>query len=409
MGIRVGICGAGRFATTFVPLFKAHPLVDEVSLAELFPERRKEQAARFGIKKTYESLEALCGSDVDAIAIFTQRHLHGPQAIQALRAGKHVYSAVPTAINLEEINELVQAVKETGLTYMLGETSYYYPCNIYCRRRFRAGDFGLFVYGEGEYYHDMTHGFYDAYKHSGGAEWKKFAGLPPMYYPTHSVSMILAVTGARMTQVSCLGFVDHHEDRVFRPEVNMWRNRFSNESALFRTSDGGMARINEFRRVGTSCGSGVRCSIYGTEASYEAQADGEIWVTRHTDRGIEDLREMFRCHQTDVDLGDEDEDMDQELKRDFFSGLSAVHPAHTLPGEFDGLPNGHLGSHQFLVDDFVKAVTSDRMPPNHVWAAAKYCAPGIVAHASALKEGELLKVPDFGDPPNDTEFLDERN
>ena len=406
MGIRIGICGAGRFAANFVPLFAAHPLVDEVSLAEVFPERRKEQAERFGIEKTYESLDDLCAGDVDAIAIFTQRWLHGPQAVQALRAGKHVYSAVPTAVSIEELDELVQTVRQTGLVYMLGETSYYYPCTIYCRRRFGAGDFGDFVYGEGEYYHDMSHGFYDAYKHSGGAEWKKFAGLPPMYYPTHSVSMILSVTGARMTQVSCLGYEDRHEDGVFRSDVNMWANRFSNETALFRTSDRGMARINEFRRVGTSCGSGVRCSIYGTETSYESQADGGIWVTRHTDKGIEDLREMFKCHRTHVDPNDGD--LAEEVKHDFFSGLSAVHPADTLPKEFKGLPNGHLGSHQFLVDDFVKAVASDKLPPNHVWAAARYCVPGIIAHQSAEKEGEILKVPDFGNPPQNAGFLKDR-
>ena len=38
-------------------------------------------------------------SDVDAVAIFTQRWTHGPLVVQALRAGKHVYSAVPMAIS----------------------------------------------------------------------------------------------------------------------------------------------------------------------------------------------------------------------------------------------------------------------------------------------------------------------
>ncbi len=42
-------------------------------------------------------------SDVDAVAIFTQRWTHGPLVVQALRAGKHVYSAVPMAITEEEI------------------------------------------------------------------------------------------------------------------------------------------------------------------------------------------------------------------------------------------------------------------------------------------------------------------
>ena len=124
MGLKIGVLGAGAFASSFIPLFKAHPLVDEVVIAEAFPERRAEQAARFGVARTCGTLDELCQTDVDAIAIFTQRWLHAPQAIQALRSGKHVYSAVPAGITLDEIGQLVETVKTTGLTYMLGETSY---------------------------------------------------------------------------------------------------------------------------------------------------------------------------------------------------------------------------------------------------------------------------------------------
>jgi len=47
---------------------------------------------------------------------FTQRWSHAPLAIRALKAGKHVYSAVPAAVTLEELDELVKTVEETGLT-----------------------------------------------------------------------------------------------------------------------------------------------------------------------------------------------------------------------------------------------------------------------------------------------------
>src|SRR5690606_28053551 len=101
-----------------------------------------------------------------------------------------------------------------------------------------------------EYLHDMSVGFYEAFQFSGGPEWKATASFPPMLYPTHSTSMVLSVTGARMMSVSCLGQVDEHEDGVFDPEISLWNNPFSNQTALFRTSDGGMCRTNEFRRVG---------------------------------------------------------------------------------------------------------------------------------------------------------------
>lgn len=396
--MKIGVCGAGSFAACFIPLFRAHPLVESVALAEVFPDRRAEQAKRFGVEKTCDSLEALCASDVDAVAIFTQRWTHGPLAIQALRAGKHVYSAVPTAVTMAELQELVETVKSTGLIYMLGETSYYYPSTVYCRERFRKGDFGKFVYGEGEYYHDMSHGFYEAYQHSGGAEWRRHAGFPPMLYPTHSVSMILGVTGARMTRVSSLGYVDDHEDGVFRKGANLWDNPFSNETALFRSSDGGVCRINEFRRVG-HWGNSVRQSLFGTEASYEEQANAQVWVTRQKE--MTDLKDLLTCRTL------KPEEAVGGTQADFYTSMAKVHRTERLPKEFIGQRNGHYGSHQFLADDFVKACVTGRLPPNHVWAAARYCAPGIVAHESSKQEGALMDVPDFGGPPADAKFLEE--
>lgn len=133
MGLKIGVVGAGEYATAFLPLFQKHPSVDEVVLAEVFPERRRETAAAFKLKRSVGSLDELLATDVDAVAICTQRWMHGPQAIKALKAGKHVYSAVPTGITVEEVQELVETVKKTGLIYMLGETSFYYPSIIYCR------------------------------------------------------------------------------------------------------------------------------------------------------------------------------------------------------------------------------------------------------------------------------------
>lgn len=398
--IKIGITGAGSFAQRYIPLFKAHPQVASVALAEVLPERRREIAAKFQIAETYESHAALCCSDVDAVAIITQRHLHGPQAVEALKSGKHVYSAVPAAITLEEIDELVQTVAATGLMYMLGETSFYYPAALFCREKFRQGELGAFVYGEGEYLHDMSHGFYEAYQHSGGTAWQRYAGIPPMYYPTHSTSMIISVTGAYLTQVSCLGYRDRSDDNVFGAGKNLWDNPFSNQTALFRTSDGGMCRINEFRRIGHGVGNCVRTSLYGTTGCFEQQGNSHFWTT--LDRTAQEVSTLLECTQR---AGEAQTELAGGEQADFFSGVSAVHPIERLPREFIGLPNGHYGSHQFLADDFVRSVVQNKLAPNHVWAAARYTVPGLIAHESAKREGEQLKIPDFGNPPTNCQFI----
>jgi predicted dehydrogenase len=395
MGIRLGICGVGAFSESFIPLFRAHPGVDEVILCDLDAEKLREKSDKFGVSSLCPSLDELCQTNVDAIAIFTQNWLHGPQAVHALRAGKHVYSAVPAAITMKEITELVRTVEETGKTYMVGETSYYYPTAIYCRERFRRGDFGDIVYAEGEYYHDFDHGLYDVMKWRGGKDWKRFAGGPPMYYPTHSTSMIVGVTGAHMTHVSCLGWVDRHEDGLFRQGVNIWDNVFSNETALFRMSDGSSARINEFRRIGHH--GGERINLYGTEASFEEQSHHRIWVNKSYDECV-DLTEYLSC--ADVPASDAGRMESLPASDAFYRGVSRVHPVHRLPREFAGLGNGHYGSHQFLVHDFVTSCVSGKTPPNNAWDAARYLIPGLIAHESALKGGVLLEVPDFGDAPH---------
>jgi len=392
VGIKVGICGVGAFADNFIPLFKAHPDVASIILCDLDAAKLKEKSEQFGLPKTCASLDELCGADVDAIALFTQNWLHGPQAAQALRAGKHVYSAVPSAITLEEITALVRAVEETGKIYMIGETSYYYPCALYCRERFRKGDFGRIVYAEGEYMHDFDHGLYDVYKWRGGDRWKEIAGSPPMHYPTHSMSMVVSVTGAHATHVSCLGILDRHEDGLFRRGVNRWDNEFSNESALMRMSDGSVARINEFRRIGHP--GEVRMSLYGTAGSYEEQFGNNIWVTKDG-ASRQDITELLESRG--VPAGEKGGAMAGKIGGDaVFAGVSRVHPVERLPKEYIGLPNGHRGSHQFLAHDFVTACVTGRQPPNNVWQAARYLVPGLIAHESAKRDGELMEIPDFG-------------
>ena len=395
MGIKVGVCGTGVFANSFIPLLKAHPEVEQLVLCDLDAEKLKEKARQFDLLSTSPSLDELCQSDVDAVALFTQHHIHGPQAVQALRSGKHVYSAVPSAISVEEMADLVKTVEETGLVYMVGETSYYYPCAIYCRERFRKGDFGHIVYAEGEYYHDYVHGMYDVLKWRHGEEWRKYAGIPPMFYPTHSTSLIVSVTGAHATHVCGMGFVDRHEDNLFAREDNVWKNPFSNETMLCKMSDGSIARISEFRRIGHPGTVGMR--MYGTEAGYEEQVGSHTWVTKHRKTCV-DLTEELAC--CGVSVAPDDPMAKVTGSGGTHLGVSRVHPVEVLPREFVGLPNGHCGSHQFLVHDFVTACVSGQQPRNNVWQAARYLIPGLVAHESALKGGELMPVPDLGAPPH---------
>ncbi|WP_189348223.1 Gfo/Idh/MocA family protein [Zhihengliuella salsuginis] len=396
MTFSLGIVGAGQFAGVFAKLFAAHPGIDRVYVTDVIAERAEALVDRLGLEGTHADFEALLASDVDAVALFTQRWTHGPLVVQALKAGKHVYSAVPMAVSEEEIAAIIEAVKETGLTYMMGETSQYNPATVYARARHAAGDFGRIIYAEGDYVHDMDLGFYDAYKYSGGEGWKQTASYPPMLYPTHSVGGVLGAIGGRATSVSCIGVKDQRGDGVFDKSVSMFDNDFSNATALFELEGGGSMRINEMRRVGyPSHLRESRFRYFGTEASFEQLAEVSVWQDKEA---VTDVSSQLATGAT---VGDNDAalaDVAPALRDAFASGMAEVHDASRLPEEFVGLPNGHEGSHHFLVDDFVTAVNSGALPPVNAWVAARYTLPGIAAHASALRGGERLPVADFGDP-----------
>jgi predicted dehydrogenase len=401
--MKIGIVGCGNFAACFVPLFRAHPLVEKVVLADLLPERVAKMADENDIEERVMSFDDLLKTDVDAVAIFTQRQLHGPMAVAAMRAGKHVYSAVPMGISIAEIEEIVKTAAETKLLYMMGETSYYYPCTIFCREKYESGEMGKFVYAEAQYHHDMGHMF-ETFKRSGGKDWKKLAGLPPMYYPTHSTSMILSCTGAHATEVSCMGYRDSNEDSFFRKGANCWDNVFSNESALMRTSDGGVIRVNEMRRIGwRSPVDSVYMSFYGELSSYEQTALHHCYAYLDLDKPPMDISDLLNLSPS-LPLHGYTAELGKNSSHDFYSGVAKVHDTTRLPEVYRKLANGHSGSHQFLVDDFVKAFHNKTLPPCHAWNSARWNIPGLVAHESAKQDGVKLAIPDYGDAPADYPF-----
>jgi predicted dehydrogenase len=362
MSISVGIVGVGMFGPAFIQPFRDHPDVHRLALCDLNADRLADRAKRFEISETYASLDEICKTDIDALAIITQPWLHVRQCVQAMEAGKHVYSAVPAAQSLDECDKLVRTVEKTGMIYMNGETSYFRREAVFCRQKAKEGAFGEFIFCQAEYFHDLSHGLYDVARNRWGDQWgRDKTGGVPMHYPTHSIAFPVSVMGAHMTEVSAQGFVYPNDD-WFR-EDTVYKNVFSNEVALFKMSNGAAVRICESRRIGYP-GCERVSGLYGTEASFEQNLAGTVWATKS---GWEKV-ELERHHEP-------------------------------LPEALAANLGGHGGSHAYLAHEFVDSVNRQRLPRINVWEAVRYCAPGLVAHQSALKGGELLKVPDWGDPP----------
>jgi predicted dehydrogenase len=365
--LRVGIVG-GRFGATFQ--FHEHPNCTVEAVSDLRPERRAALQKVYKCTKAYESLEELLKDRrVEAVFLATPAPDHVRHVTQTLQAGKHVLCAVPAAISLEECRQLVDSVKSTGLTYMMAETSYWQQPTISARKLYQEGRFGTIYCAESMYHHA---GLESLWFEGGQPTWRH--GFPPMLYPTHCTAHLIGVTGERLTEVSCLGWGD--QDPLLRG--NPYGNPFWNETAQFRTSRGHTLQVQVWWK-GAHRG-GERARLYGDKMSF-------LWPDPNGLGAV-----IVRTgKQTEKDSG----------------GFERALPAfenYTVPQwwKTDLLPeslrhnSGHEGSHTFITHEFVDAVLRERRPAVDVHEAVAYTAPGIVAHQSALKDGERLKVPDFG-------------
>ena len=338
--LRVGIVGYGvcQFGAAFG--FQDHPNVEVVAVSDLIPERCAGLAKACRCAKTYPSLEKLVEDDrIEAVFVATDAPSHVRHCCEVLRHGKHVVSAVPAVFgSLEDADRLFAAVKESGLKYMMFETSCFHEDLHAMREIYKAGGFGQMVFSEGEYYHYMPEpipSFHD---------WR--VGLPPQWYPTHSNAYALGVTGGSFTEVSCMGMASRIPH--LQPSNNRYRNAFGTEIALFRTSEGGMSRM---------------------AVSWDTPGDaGEKGRTRGQ-------RGTFYGR---------------------YEGLEKKLPntkRPPLPPRVE--PGGHGGSHGYLMNEFVTAILLDRQPLIDVALALNLTVAGVVAHQSALKGGELLKIPQY--------------
>jgi predicted dehydrogenase len=408
VGISIGLVGLGSFGNCFADLFKAHPLVDRIALCDREPERMEKYAGKeswkdkFNRRDMYGSLDEICRSDLDALVIITQHWLHAPQCVQAMKAGKHVYSAVPliSVPDADEILEwcdkLVRTVKKTGQHYMYAETTYYRPEAMFCRRKAREGAFGDFVYAEGEYFHDVDHpgcSLRDVIKSRlasrAGKEWAKLApkyakkGIlgGPMHYPTHSTGGPVCVMNAHAKKVTAYGFRNRNRDAHFKDSA------FSNETALYRMSNGATVRICEFREcAGALTGQSETFRIMGTSGCFAEGVWKQNFRTKpFTARPLE-VKKLTAAEMRDP------------LPGEVADAFKRILNPNAKPGD-DFVPTGHGGSHPYLVHEFVDAIAHDRAPAITVWDAARYTAMGAMAHKSALRDGETLDVPDWGDPP----------
>lgn len=115
--IKIGIVGCGDisgiYLTNITNMFKE---IEIIGVCDLIPERAQKAVETYQIPKMYQDMyELFADPNVDIVLNLTRPYEHYGVSVEALKAGKHVYSEKPLAATLEEGKKLVTLAEEKGL------------------------------------------------------------------------------------------------------------------------------------------------------------------------------------------------------------------------------------------------------------------------------------------------------
>ncbi|WP_236975849.1 Gfo/Idh/MocA family protein [Membranihabitans maritimus] len=120
--IRLGLIGKGGMGTSNARTALRVEDTELITVCDLYDGRLEEVAKTWGdkISTTREYREVLDNPDVDAVIVATPDHWHQKIAIDAMKAGKHVYCEKPVIHKLQEGADLIKAQEETGSLFQMG-------------------------------------------------------------------------------------------------------------------------------------------------------------------------------------------------------------------------------------------------------------------------------------------------
>jgi 2-hydroxy-4-carboxymuconate semialdehyde hemiacetal dehydrogenase len=139
--MKIILAGAGAFGQKHLEAIRAIGGIEVVALVGRTLEQTHEVAAKFGVPHVTTELAAtLDRPGVDAVILATPTQLHAAQAIQCMRAGKHVQVEIPLADRWGDAQDVARVQRETGRICMVGHTRRFNPSHQWIHRRIKAGE-----------------------------------------------------------------------------------------------------------------------------------------------------------------------------------------------------------------------------------------------------------------------------
>lgn len=113
--LKIGIIGCGNISSIYMENCPKFPQLELVACADLDVERAQSQAEKFGVPKACSVEELLADPAIELVINLTIPKAHASVCIQALEAGKHVYTEKPLAVTREEGKQILETAKKHNL------------------------------------------------------------------------------------------------------------------------------------------------------------------------------------------------------------------------------------------------------------------------------------------------------
>jgi predicted dehydrogenase len=369
------IVGLG-FGAHFIPVWMSHPDVNRVALVDRDPNRLAEETWRYGLTESFTSLdEALASDGYDAVHLVTPPTMHAEQSIAVLESGRHCAVAVPMGMSLEDLDRVIAAAEVSERNYMMLETAVYQSEYFYAEGLRDAGELGDITFLSGAHLRD---------RNGMPSYWK---GFPPLKYATHAISPLLSIGGFRATTVHALG-----SGHLGPGEHGTHSNPYPIETAIFSLADTDVAMQVTQASFQLARDGYEGSSVYGSRRSVEWPQHGDALRVHHMP--VEDAPSSER-HFRPVDVQEVVAPLQTRNLPDPLADLLLNDTYAPANGGTFALGRPHSGSHPHLIHEFIASIVEGRRSVIDERRAAEWCAPGIVAHESALQGGAPLDIPNY--------------
>ncbi len=145
-----GLIGCGDIAQKRVaPALRDSPACELIAVNRAQSERAAAFAKQFGARRWYLDWKKLLrDEEVEAVYIATPVHLHAEQTIAAAEAGKHVLCEKPMAMNVRECDQMIDTGRRHNVKIGVAYYRHFYPVVDRIKAIIKSGEIGSPVFAQ---------------------------------------------------------------------------------------------------------------------------------------------------------------------------------------------------------------------------------------------------------------------